>query len=295
MNRREFCLFAGAAYWAVNTASRSLRGEEEAKPEGESAAELFGWMYWTHGAQGIYRGARDGTEIERIIEGPRINAIAVDPAHGKIYWNVMTEPGKRRGQVWSAGLDGGDAQLLAKDLHWLAGIVVDPVDQKLYVACLGDRKIVRLNCDGTRQEDFLTDLPPPRQLALDRENRQLYWSSNSQPRIDRINLDGAGRTVVLEDMPGVAFGMALDLDAQLIYWASPRGAVFRSALDGTRHEKLIEGLQQPDGVAIDGYSRLIYWTENGKLSQANLDGSDRQTLVAGKTTQYSSIEVFPPE
>jgi sugar lactone lactonase YvrE len=285
MNRREFCLYAGFALHAGGT---TLAAEE-------TAAELFGWMYWTHGVQGIYRAARDGTEIERIIEGPRINAIAVDPAGGKLFWNVMTEPARRRGEVWSAGLDGANARRLAKDLHWLADIVVDPVDQKLYVASLGDGKIVRLDCEGARQEDFLADLPPPRQLAVDLENRQLYWSSNSQRRIDRIRLDGSGRTQALGEMPGTAFGMALDLETQVIYWASPRGVIFRSSLDGTRHEKLIEGLQQPDGLAIDRYSRLIYWTENGKLSQANLDSGDRQTLVAGKTTQYSSIEVFPPE
>jgi hypothetical protein len=86
----------------------------------------------------------------------------------------------------------------------------------LYVASLGDGKIVQLNCDGTDQKDFLADLPPPRQLAVDVENRKLYWSSNSEPRIDRVNLDGSGREPVVKNMPGVAFGMALDVKTDLL-------------------------------------------------------------------------------
>lgn len=40
--------------------------------------------------------------------------------------------------------------------------------------------------------------------------------------------------------------------------------------------------------------RIVYWTENGKISQSNLDGTAVETLVSGKTTRYSSLEIFPP-
>jgi sugar lactone lactonase YvrE len=252
-------------------------------------------MYWTHGSQGIYRGARDGTEIKLIVAGERINAIAVDAEAGKIYWNIMSDPAARLAQVWSAALDGAGAKLLTKDIHWAGDIVVDPIEHKLYVASLGDGKIVQLNCDGADQKDFLADLPPPRQLAVDVENRKLYWSSNSEHRIDRVNLDGSGREQVVKNMPGVAFGMALDVKGGQIYWAYPGGAIYRSALDGSGHEKLIAELSQPDGLAIDVYNRLMYWAENGKICQATLEGGDRQVLVSGKTSQYSSLEVFPPK
>ena len=58
---------------------------------------------------------------------------------------------------------------------------------------------------------------------------------------------------------------------------------------------LAEGLKQPDGLACDPDNRKLYWTENGKLCQANADGTRTETLVSQKTGQYASILVLPPK
>lgn len=260
----------------------------------DSATALLGAMYWTHAGEGIYRGARDGTEIKLLVARPSINGIAVDSEGGKLYWCVSNPRPQRSDQVWGAGIDGANPRMLADGIHWAGDLVVDPAAGKLYVASLGDGKIIEIQADGSGKRDFLTDIAPPRQMLVDATHRQLYWTSNSMPRIDRINLDGTGRAAVLTKMPGVAFGFALDPEEKTIYWTFPAGALYRSRLADGRHERLLQGLTNPDGLAIDLDNRKLYWAENGKISQANLDGTNVELLVKGKTTQYSSLEIFPP-
>jgi sugar lactone lactonase YvrE len=84
------------------------------------------------------------------------------------------------------------------------------------------------------------------------------------------------------------------LDEKAIYWTFPGGDLYRVRLEDGRHERLLQGLTNPDGLAIDFDNRKLYWAENGKISQANLDGTNVELLVKGKTTQYSSLEIFPP-
>lgn len=260
----------------------------------ESAVDLLGAMYWTHGQEGIYRAARDGSEVKLLVPGQRINSIAVDPAGGKIFWCTTNDPANRRAQVWRAKIDGSSPTLLAQDIHWAGDLVVDPQGGKLYVASLGDGKIIRIDVQGGKQDDFVTNIAPPRQLLVDTEAQKLYWTSNSVKRIDRINLDGSGREPALMNMPSISFGFALDPEEHCIYWLTPAGTIYCSKLDGTEHRLLLNGLTTPDGLALDLDNRKLYWTENGRISQANLDGTSVEVLVNGKTTQYSSLVVFPP-
>jgi sugar lactone lactonase YvrE len=197
-------------------------------------------------------------------------------------------------QVWQGNLDGSLPTLLADDLNWLGDVVFDPVDKHVYIASLGDRKIIRMNADGTELKDFLVGILPPSRMYLDAKDRQLYWTSNGRSRLDRIKLDGTGREAVLENLPAAALGIGIDSVEKKVYWTSPRGALFCSKLDGSERQQLLGGLNQPDGLAIDVENRKLYWAESGKVSQANLDGSMPELLVSGKTNLYSSLEILPP-
>jgi len=265
-----------------------------AEPAADSASALFGVMYWTDRNVGIYRAARDGSEVQLVVPRGVIDSIAVDRAGGKLYWTVITNRGLKNVELWRGELDGSLPTLIVEGFNWTGDVVFDPVDKQLYVSSLGDAKIIRLNADGTDRKDFLAGIPPPSRLHLDVKNRKLYWASNSQPRIDRINLDGTGREAVLENLPGVVFGFGIDPVEQKIYWTTPRGALYCAKLDGSERRQLIGGLNNPDGLAIDVENRKLYWAESGKLSQANLDGSQPETLVSGKSNLYSSVEILPP-
>jgi sugar lactone lactonase YvrE len=198
-------------------------------------------------------------------------------------------------QLWQGNLDGALPTLLADDLNWLGDVVFDPVDKHVYVASMGDSKIIRMNADGTERKDFLVDIPRPSRMFLDAKDRKLYWASNNLPRIDCVKLDGSGREAVLENMPGVAFGFGVDPVEKKIYWIAQRGALFCAKLDGSERLQLLGELNNPDGLAIDTENRKLYWAEKGKISQANLDGSSPEALVSDKTDLYSSLEILPPE
>jgi sugar lactone lactonase YvrE len=196
--------------------------------------------------------------------------------------------------VWRSTIVGTSPLSLADVILWAGDIVVHPEAGKLYVASLGDGKIIRVHIEDGKQDDFVTNIAPPRQLLVDSEAKKLYWTSNSVPRIDRINLDGSGREAVLPKLPSISFGFALDPEEHCMYWLSPAGMIYCSKLDGTQHRLLLKGLTTPDGLALDLDNRKLYWTENGRISQSNLDGTAVETLVSGKTTRYSSLEIFPP-
>ena len=260
----------------------------------DSAAETLGVMYWTDRTAGIYRAARDGSEVQLVVPRTFIDSIAVDREGGRLFWTAITNRGLKQVELWQGKLDGSLPSLLADDLNWVGDVVFDPVDKKVYVSSLGDAKIIRMNADGSERQDFLVGLPPPSRLYVDAKNRKLYWASNGLPRLDRVNLDGSGREAVLTNLPGVVFGFSIDPLEQKIYWTSPKGALHRAKVDGSEREQLVNGLNQPDGLAIDVDNRKLYWAEKGKISQSNLDGSGMEVLVSGKSDLYSSLEILPP-
>ncbi len=264
-------------------------------PAAESSADLFGLMYWTDRNEGIYRAARDGSEMQLLVPMPNLDGLAVDEKEGKLYFTVSNSQQQNADKVMRANLDGQGAQELAT-LNFTGDLVLDPSEGgKLYVSSLGDEKIVRLNRDGTGLEDFIIGLDRPDEMAFDPVKRQLYWTNNGKLRIERANLDGKGRETVIQLTGEAAFGLAIDPHKREIYWVVPQGTLSRAGLDGSNVKQLIAGLTQSDGLAFDPENRKLYWTENGKLSQANADGSQMEVLVTGKTRQYGSVVILPPK
>lgn len=63
----------------------------------DSAADALGVMYWTDRTAGLYRAARDGSEIKLIVPGTFINSIAVDrDVLGGKGESQPGEPGRQR-------------------------------------------------------------------------------------------------------------------------------------------------------------------------------------------------------
>lgn len=102
----------------------------------ESEVDTLGVMYWTDRTAGNYRAVRDGSEIQLIVPRPFTNSIAVDPEGGRLYWATKTDRGLEHIELWQGKLDGSLPTLLATDLNWVADVMFDPVDKKVYVSSL---------------------------------------------------------------------------------------------------------------------------------------------------------------
>lgn len=258
----------------------------------ESAADLLGTMYWTHRDEGIYRAARDGSEVKLLIPAKFADGLAVDRARGKIYWTISEGANK----VQTADLDGGNVQDLVTGLTGTGDLTLDADAGKLYVTLMNEGKIIQVGVDGSQRRDVLTGLAAPDELAIDAKHGTLYWTCSGSSAIQRAKIDDWQPTTIITTQGGVFFGLAIDpVEDQLYCVQAGRGMIYRAGLDGSGMRQVVGGLQAPDGLALDAENHKLYWTERGKISQANLDGSEVEILVTGKVAQYASIIVLPPK
>ena len=174
--------------------------------------------------------------------------LAVNPVAGHVYWAQANE-----GDIRRANLDGSNPVLIADRTDQLPdSIAVDSAGGKVYWTELAGA-VRRANLDGSNPETILT-YPGgvgsgPSGVALDPQAGKLYVSLPNANRIDRLNLDGTGREVALTFPGGRPFGLAIDTEADMIYWADLT-SIRRSDLNGTSIETVVTGLQGTRAVAI---------------------------------------------
>jgi hypothetical protein len=181
------------------------------------------------------------------------DGIAVDVAHGHIYWSNMGAANADDGSVMRANLDGSNVTTIVP-----AG--------------------------GT----FTA-----KQLKLDEVNRKLYWSDREGMRVQRANLDGTGLETLVEVATGDAarrdaanwcVGIAVDAERGHVYWTQKggdnegRGSIRRAGIDIPRGqtaanrtdiEVLFDALPEPIDLDLDLESRQIYWTDRGDAPRGN--------------------------
>lgn len=263
----------------------------------ESAADALGVMYWTHRNEGIYRAARDGSEIKLIVPMKNADGLAVDEQEKAIYFTLSKAPELNSDKLLRATLDGEKVTELATGLNYSGDLVFDPDSRKIYVSLLVGRKIVQCNPDGTEMKDFLTGLINPDEMAIDPENRLLYWShSGVGGPIQRAKLDDGGELKDAITSRHRRMGVAIDPGEKHIYRVeADQNAIFRTNFDDTGEKLIVGGRDGLDALAIDLDNRKLYWTETGKICQANLDGTGVEVLVSGKTEQYASLVILPPK
>jgi DNA-binding beta-propeller fold protein YncE len=211
-------------------------------------------------------------------------AVALDPAAGKIYWTNSD------GTVAFANLDGsgggGQLSTAGAPTNLPTGIAVDAAADKIYWANQGDGTIGFANLDGSggggqvptggATLDVLTG------IALDRVTERIYWANYLGGAISYANLDGSGGgdlSTAGAPMDGPV-GVAVDSAAGRIYWANYDGNTIAFAnLDGSGGGGQLATtgatVANPYGMAIDPGANRIYWTNDDadSLFFANLDGS----------------------
>ena len=114
---------------------------------------------------------------------------------------------------------------------------------------------------------------------------RMYWTDDiNEAKIQRANLDGANAESLVTNTIHNPEGIALDLDADKVYWMdSGADKIQRADLDGSNAEDLIAtGLSDPHSIALDVFAGKMYWTDigAGTILRANMeDGSNIEDLI----------------
>ena len=269
----------------------------------------------------VFSANPDGSDLKTIVnEGRKIpDGLVVDVAAGYLYWTNMGNPKKNDGSIFRSDLDGKNmiAVVPPGGTFTPKQLQLEKKSGKLYWSDREGMRVMRANLDGSNIETLVeTSEGDPRPgpdarkwcvgIAVDAEGGKIYWTQKgddnaNQGRIFRANMEippgqsPANRRdiqLVYENLPEP---VDLDLDPahRTLYWTDrgdpPRGnTVNRAPMDpnpGNRAqpEILFDHLMEGIGLALDLKGGRMFFTDlAGSVYSANLDGSDKKTLLAGE-------------
>ena len=146
------------------------------------------------------------------------------------------------------------------------------------------RGVHRSDLDGQNPQ---TIVPVPinsiASMAIDEVEGKIYYADFSGRRILRSDLDGANlETVIISWRQLYLRSLVVDSSRRKIYWVD-FDKIFRANLDGTDTEMIVQAWE-PWDLVIDEENGKIYWLDRHPksppvLSCANLDGSERETVI----------------
>ena len=145
---------------------------------------------------------------------------------------------------------------------------------------------------GTEVENFLPSVQSATSLAVDMTGGKLYWTeriSDRTGKIRRANFNGTNVKLV-KNLTSVPHDIVLDTANRKIYLTNSWGKIQRLNFDGSNFQpNLITDLESPEGIAVDAVNGKLYWTEEGSIRGADLNGENIQDVVAGSGTPASIV------
>ncbi|XP_063415706.1 low-density lipoprotein receptor-related protein 4-like [Mytilus trossulus] len=201
-------------------------------------------------------------------------AIDYEATEGRIYF---VDP--RLQQIVSVHFSGTDIREL-KQLDSnadLEKIEVDPLNRILFYADTGNNQIASLRLDGTNFKVVIgSGLDEPRDVALDPRKQQVFWSDwGSTPKIEKANYDGTGRTTLANTNLKWPNGMAIDFDANKLYFVDAGTDKIEVMGLGGENRQTIYTETGSHFFALSLYQQYIYYTDWTKhtVMRINKDGT----------------------
>ena len=284
-----------------------------ASPPAQGALTLF---FLDNVSARVIRANADGSMRKAIVSGQGSGAdgVAVDVAHGHVFWTNMGIPNADDGTIMRADLEGKNvATVVPKGTFTPKQLKFEPTQNKLYWSDREGMRVMRANADGTQLETLIvtgtTDADRRDAsrwcvgIAVDAAGGKLYWTQKGGDNagvgtIKRANLElPAGADPAKRDDIEVLFknlpepiDLDLDLEHRFLYWTD-RGdnTVSRASLDAPagmmERKTLVKGLSEAIGITLDVPRNRMYYTSlNGAVGAAALDGSDAKNLITGQGT-----------
>ena len=275
-------------------------------------------FFLDNGAGRVLSANPDGSDLRVLIDEGRKapDGVVVDVTAGHIYWTNMGDFKKDDGAIFRSDLDGKNMIAIVPPGGTFTPkqLKLEKKSGKLYWSDREGMRVMRANLDGSNVETLVdTSHGDPRPgpdarkwcvgIAVDAEGGKFYWTQKGpanagEGRIFRANIEipqgqsPANRTdieLLYENLPE-SIDLDLDLGNRTLYWTDrgdpPRGnTVNRAPMDprpGNRKEPkiLFTHLEEGIGLALDLKGGRMFITDYaGSLYSANLDGSNRKTLL----------------
>ena len=263
----------------------------------------------------------DGSDLKTIVEEGRQlpDGLVVDGAAGRMYWTNMGNLKANDGSIFRSDLDGKNMTTVvpAGGTFTPKQLQLEKKSGKLYWCDREGMRVMRANLDGSNIETLVdTSRGDPRPgpdakkwcvgIAVDVEGGKFYWTQKGgdnagEGRIFRANIElPAGRTpakrqdieLLYDNLPE-PIDLDLDVAHRVMYWTDrgdpPRGnTVNRAPMDSTPGNRkdpeiLFSHLMEGIGLALDLKGGRMFITDfAGTVYSANLDGSNKKTLLFGE-------------
>ena len=138
-------------------------------------------------------------------------------------------------------------------------------------AAVGSDAVRRARTDGSAVQTVVSGLEEPRGMALDLINQRMYWADPGSHAIQSADINGGAPVQSVVATDDGAAGVALDVPNGKMYWTDSNGfqinhgglsgQIRQANLDGSNPQTLVSGLIHPAGVALDTVHGKVYWTE----------------------------------
>ncbi len=306
----------------------STRRDVEAK-DAPTSGRIF---FLDLGGGRILSANPDGSDLKTIINERRKlpDGLVVDVAAGNIYWTNMGDPKRNDGSIMRSDLNGKNMITIVPPGGTFTPkqLQLEKRSGKLYWSDREGMRVMRANLDGSGIETLVDtsagDSRPGSDqrkwcvgIAVDTDGGKFYWTQKGGQnaglgQILRANIQvPQGQSTenrrdieLLYDNLPEPIDLDLDPVNRTLYWTDrgdpPRGnTVNRAPMDpeaanGREPEILFTHLMEGIGLALDLKNGRMFISDfGGSVYSANLDGSNRRTLLVaeGNLTGIAYAEV----
>jgi len=264
------------------------------------AQQLY-WLDTNFAAPALHRANADGSQPTAIalFSGSLPEALALDPATGRLYWCEARFAGAR---IMSAPVTLATTTPVLSGLSSLRGLAVRPGASLFWTSSnlASGSAIDSLPLAGGPAHAILGlgAGANPRALVLDTAAGKFYYADFDQGAIMGANLDGSGAAVVVSTGAGSGpYGLVFDSATRRLYWTEfATGRLRRFDLIARAPVTVFSGLANPTYVALDPAGQRLYWIDSGVGGQRIRSGSTGGgtiTDLALPISTYGGI-VFAP-
>lgn len=263
----------------------------------------------------------DGSDLKTLVmEGRKFpDGLAIDVAARHLYWTNMGSPKANDGSIFRSDLDGRNVTTIVPPGGTFTPkqLQIEKHSRKLYWCDREGMRVMRANLDGSDIETLVdTSRGDPRPgadatkwcvgVAVDVAGGKVYWTQKGETKSGEgrlfradIEISRGQRTSTRQDVEVLYESLPEPIDLDIdpatgtLYWTDrgdpPRGnTVNRAPLDpppGKRPppEIVFEHLMEGIGLALDPKGGRMFVTDfAGSVYSANLDGSNRKTLLVAQ-------------